>query len=198
MKMKRWDIINAIGEKYGNTDYLEIGLDSGICRDNVKAVNKTTVDPLDKTDNPTHLMTSDKFFAGNRDKFDVIFIDGLHEAPQVYKDILNALECLKDGGTILCHDMLPTSEEVQAVPRISTLWTGDGWKSWAKLRGSREDLEMYIVQDDWGVGVIRKGKQEIHEELNITLAEMDWSFYCEHKHKFNYISGGQFLERMKE
>ena len=90
--MKRWDIINVMGKKYGNTDYLEIGLCSGVCRDNVIAENKTTVDPLDKTDNPTHLMTSDKFFAGNTKKFDLIFIDGLHEAPQVHKDILNALD----------------------------------------------------------------------------------------------------------
>lgn len=196
--MKRWDIINCFIDKYGYKDYLEIGLDSGICRDNVKAENKTTVDPLDKTDNPTHLMTSDKFFRGNTKKFDVIFIDGLHEAPQVYKDILNALDCLKDGGTILCHDMLPTSEKVQAVPRISDLWTGDCWKAWAKLRGSRKDLEMFVVQDDWGVGVIRKGSQDIAEELNISLAEMDWNFYVEHQSKFNYIDGGQFLKKMEE
>ena len=44
--MKRWDIINVMGKKYGNTDYLEIGLCSGICRDNVIAENKTTVDPF--------------------------------------------------------------------------------------------------------------------------------------------------------
>lgn len=196
--MNRWDIINEFVDKYGYEDYLEIGLDSGICRDNVRTKNKTTVDPLDKTDNPTHLMTSDEFFRGNTNKFDVIFIDGLHEAPQVYRDILNSLECLKDGGTILCHDMLPTSEDIQAVPRISNIWTGDCWKSFMKLRGSRKDLEMFVVQDDWGVGVIRKGSQDIHEELNVSLAEMDWAFYLEHKSKMNYIDRNQFLDYIKK
>ena len=32
--MKRWDILNAAIQKYEYKDYLEIGLDSGVCRDN--------------------------------------------------------------------------------------------------------------------------------------------------------------------
>ena len=132
--MKRWDIINIAIEKYGYKDYLEIGLDSGICRDSVNVDNKTTVDPSTVCVKPTHNMTSDAFFLQNKDKFDVIFIDGLHEAQQVYKDILNSLDVLKDGGMIFCHDMLPNSEAVQAVPRISALWTGDCWKALFRLK----------------------------------------------------------------
>ena len=195
--MKRWDIINAYVDKYGYKDYLEIGLCSGMCRDAVKAENKTTVDPSERSDNPTHLMTSDRFFQINKNKFDIIFIDGLHEAPQVYKDILNALECLNEGGTILCHDMLPTSEIEQRVPRAQAIWTGDCWKAFMKLRGSREDLDMFVVNTDWGVGVIRKGQQEINENLNISLADMTWDFFKEHNDKMNKISPEQFLEKMK-
>lgn len=194
--MKRWDIINFYIEKYGYKDYLEIGLCSGICRDNVIVENKTTVDPNHRSNEPTHLMTSDHFFKINHKKYDIIFIDGLHEAPQVYKDILNSLDCLKDGGTIICHDMQPTSEAVQAVPRVSDVWTGDCWKAWSKLRGSRKDLEMFIIQTDWGVGVIRKGVQETVKELNVTLASMDWSFYQENSKYFNYISKDKFIDIM--
>ena len=53
-----------------------------------------------------------------------------------------------------------------------------------------------MVQDDWGVGVIRKGKQEIDEKLNISLAEMDWDFFLKNQHRINYISGTEFLEMM--
>lgn len=191
--MKRWDILNAAIQKYEYKDYLEIGLDSGVCRDNVNVENKTTVDPSNVCVTPTHNMTSDDFFYQNKETYDIIFIDGLHEANQVYKDILNSLEILNKGGMIFCHDMLPTSESVQAVPRISTLWTGDCWKAWAKLKGSRKDLDMFIVQDDWGVGAIRKGTQKIFTELDIPLENMNWSFYQEHKHKFRYI-GNDLLE----
>lgn len=190
--MKRWDIMNAYIDKLGYKDYLEIGLCSGICRDSVKAKNKTTVDPSDKTDNPTHLMTSDAFFEQNDKTYDVIFIDGLHEANQVYKDILNALDCLNESGTIFCHDMLPTSESIQKVPRISALWTGDCWKAWAKLKGSRKDLDMYIVESDWGVGVIRKGAQKIESSLDIDIEKMNWDFFCQNSSKFNKISVDTF------
>jgi len=180
--MKRWEIINRYIEKHGYSTYLEIGLDSGICRDNIKVAteNKTTVDPSDKTMNPTHLMTSDAFFEQNKETFDVIFIDGLHHGGQVLKDIENSLLVLNEGGTIFCHDMLPNSEATQKVPRIQAIWTGDCWKSWFKLRGTRKDLEMFIVESDWGVGVIRKGKQKIVKELDMPLEKMDWELFTKH------------------
>lgn len=194
--MKRWDIMNAYIDKLGYKDYLEIGLCSGICRDSVNAKNKTTVDPSDKTDNPTHLMTSDAFFSQNEGMYDIVFIDGLHEANQVYKDILNALDCLKEGGTIFCHDMLPTSEAIQAVPRVSALWTGDCWKAWAKLRASRSDLSMYIVESDWGVGVIQKGKQKIESEMDLPFEKMNWDLFCKWGNKMNKVDVNAFNQRV--
>lgn len=192
--MKRWDIINKYIENEGYKDYLEIGLQSGLCRDNIIAPNKTTVDPDDRSDNPTHLMTSDEFFTQNKEEFDVIFIDGLHHGDQVLKDIENSLAVLKSGGTILCHDMLPTSEEIQRVPRPmpEAIWVGDTWKAWAKLRATRPDLSMFIVEDDWGVGVIKVGMQKRAPMLDIPMEDMDWDFFVKHKDKFNYKSVDYF------
>ena len=48
--------------------------------------------------------TSDKFFENNKEKFDVIYIDGSHEAPQVYKDLSNSWNCLNYNGIIICDD----------------------------------------------------------------------------------------------
>lgn len=182
MIMKRWDIINKFISENGYKDYLEIGLQSGMCRDqiNLPQENKITVDPDTRSNNPTFLMTSDEFFEKNKKTFDVIFIDGLHHGDQVLKDIENALEVLNEGGTILCHDMLPNSDDVQKVPRIQDIWTGDCWKAWFKLRGTREDLFMFIVPSDWGVGVIQKGCQNIVPELDIPMEEMDWDFFVKH------------------
>ena len=51
--MKRWDVINLYIEKYQYKDYLEIGSESGMCRDNILAENKVTVDPCKTANNPT-------------------------------------------------------------------------------------------------------------------------------------------------
>ena len=47
-------------------------------------------------------MTSDEFFEKYpEEKFDVIFIDGLHHYDQCQKDTINALKKLNESGIIL-------------------------------------------------------------------------------------------------
>ena len=48
--------------------------------------------------------TSDEFFLNNKEMFDIIYIDGWHEAPQVYKDINNSWNTLNINGIIICDD----------------------------------------------------------------------------------------------
>lgn len=160
---KRWDLINAIINKKGYKKYLEIGLESGMNFDNISVDYKISVDPDERANNPTHNITSDAFFKKNKQKFDIIFIDGLHEREQVYNDVINALKVLKKGGTIVCHNMMPPSEEAQTVPRPLPLgiWTGDCWKAWLDLRHTRKDLEMFVLGMDYGCGVITVGEQDL-------------------------------------
>ena len=197
--MKRWDIINMLIDKNGYETYLEIGLQSGMCRDNINLPdeNKTTIDPDERSNNPTHYMCSDDFFLQNNKTFDVIFIDGLHYGKQVLKDIKNSLSVLNKNGVVLCHDMLPITEEIQRVPRPMPeyVWTGDCWKAWAKLRGTEKDIKMYIIEADWGVGVIQKGNQKIKKQLDISFEKMNWDFFCKNSKYFNKISVDAFTEQ---
>ena len=48
--------------------------------------------------------SSDNFFLENQQKFDVIYVDGWHEAPQVLKDINNAWNFLNKNGILICDD----------------------------------------------------------------------------------------------
>ena len=48
--------------------------------------------------------TSDEYFKNNNEKFDIIYIDGWHEASQVYKDINNSWDRLNLNGIIICDD----------------------------------------------------------------------------------------------
>jgi len=65
--------------------------------------------------------TSDKFFLKNKDKFDLIYIDGAHEAMQVYKDINNAWDALSVNGIIICDDYfyLDPTNIMENVPAVS-------------------------------------------------------------------------------
>lgn len=165
--MTRTEIIKALIDKTKAKKYLEIGMGSGLNFNSIECNYKICVDPT-PTVPVTFTLTSDDFFKQNKEKFDVIFIDGLHWSEQVYKDIVNSLNVLNDGGYIICHDMNPHSEFIQRYPQplIESEWTGDCWKAWVKLRSERNDLNMCVVDTDYGCGVITKGKQVLIKTLN--------------------------------
>jgi hypothetical protein len=118
----RTEVLNfLLSQLKRETTYLEIGVCNPICNYNyIKADVKYSVDPgYEFTTNPVDFkMTSDEFFAKrikndiltDKIKFDVIFIDGLHLAEQVDRDIVNSLNFIKDDGFIVLHDCSPPIE----------------------------------------------------------------------------------------
>ena len=123
-------------------------------------------------------LTSDDFFAQQKDYIkkiggiDVIFVDGLHLYEQTYLDIVNALQYLNKDGIILIHDCNPLTESAsiraytsEEAARIAPegwayIWNGDVWKSIAKLRSERDDLEIMVFNTDHGMGMVRFGKPQ--------------------------------------
>lgn len=188
--MTRTDIINLIVNKTNAKRYLEIGVDNGNNFENISCKYKLGVDP-----NPESaallIETSDEFFMRNKIKFDVIFIDGLHTREQVKKDILNSLNILSENGVIVCHDMNPEQESWQTEYFEGGLWTGQCWKAFAELRMTRNDLEMFVVDTDFGCGVIRKGEQNLLPlNDNLTYDHLDKN----RKEILNLISIKEFSE----
>jgi len=188
MEVKRFDIINHLIEKNSYTRYLEIGVQDGICFGNVVCDEKIGVDPAARVE-VSHKMTSDEFFEQNKSLFDIIFIDGLHESEQVYKDIQNALSCLSVGGTIVCHDMNPQREEHQTPKPTALTWTGDCWKALIRLRAENSLLEVKTVDTDWGVAIIKRGKSKKFEAPK----ELTWRWFDENRYEaLNLISTIEF------
>ena len=170
--MQRIEFINKIIEKYQYKDYLEIGVRGGVTFRSIQCNNKTGVDPVG---NPTYKMTSDEFFKQNKNKFDIIFIDGLHTKEQALRDVENSLKVLKSGGIIVMHDCNPHAEYLQVDeddPRKQSAWCGTVWKAWVSLRRKRSNLFMYVVNTDFGLGVIKKGIQECLKDDT----ELTWEY----------------------
>jgi hypothetical protein len=172
-KPLRSEVINfLLSTRSEDSTYLEIGVRNP--NDNFNKINaskKFSVDPgVEFKENPVDFkLTSDDFFSQLKEgtildaarKFDVIFIDGLHLADQVEKDILNSLDFIKDDGFIVMHDCNPPSEW-HARERYGydlsparNFWNGTTWKAFVKAR-KRTDLFSCCVDSDWGIGVISK------------------------------------------
>ena len=110
-KKTRFEIVQNIIKKKNYKKYLEIGCFDDELFNYVNCENKVGVDPVS---GGTVRATSDQFFKDNKEKFDCVFIDGLHEYHQVKKDIFNSLKFLNDDGIILLHDCLPNNYYQQA------------------------------------------------------------------------------------
>jgi predicted O-methyltransferase YrrM len=146
----RLEIIQNIIISKNYKKYLEIGCDKDQIFSNILIDFKIGVDPVQ---GGNVRKTSDDFFKNNLDKFDIIFIDGLHEYDQVNKDINNSLKALNDGGIILLHDCMPKSYFHQAVPRSRMSWNGDVWKNIVEARANPE-IDTYTCFADEGIGII--------------------------------------------
>lgn len=191
--MQRWDIINKFITDRGYKSFLEIGTASGECFNNVIAEDKTSIDPNEQT-NATYKVTSDKFFANKKHhknkSFDIIFIDGLHEAEQAYRDIENALNHLNRNGVIVIHDCYPTDRTMQEPYTNQHFWTGDVWKAFVKARAELP-YEMYVIKQDFGCGIIdtTQKKSQNTDDLPGDISKMTYEEYVAHPEWMNFREG---------
>jgi hypothetical protein len=138
------DVING----YEPKRYLEIGIFRCGTLSRVRSRLKVGVDPMPRVtfEEMSMLMqgdyalgewtiivpqASDEFFRGYEKSvpFDVVYVDGLHEYSQAMRDIRNGMDVLGDGGTLLLHDVIPTSEQMALDQGVGGdwQWTGDVW-----------------------------------------------------------------------
>ena len=187
----RWDLIEYLIKKYNDTNYLEIGCDKDQLFSKVKIKNKIGVDPFS---GGNVRKTSDEFFLENNEKFDIVFIDGLHIYSQVKKDILNSVQCLKPNGIVLVHDCMPDSVGKQAVPRYKMQWNGDVWKAIVDLR-QKNNLEIYTCEIDQGIGIITNKKNSSVLKLDIPINKIKFKdYYNNYKKYMRVISINEFKE----
>ena len=181
----RFEIIQKIIDFKKYKSYLEIGCDRNQSFYKISIDKRVGVDPVE---GGTHKMTSDKFFLNNNDKFDIIFIDGLHEYEQVMKDIKNSLNYLMKNGIILLHDCLPRTIWNQIYPRINSDWNGDVWKAIVECR-TYDTIDTYTCIADRGIGIIlpkkNKNKLIINREDFKKLKYKD--YYQNHEQYMNLI-----------
>ena len=177
---KRFEILQEIIDLKNYKSYLEIGCDRNQSFSNIKIDKRVGVDPVE---GGTHKMTSDEFFKINKDNFDIIFIDGLHEYHQVMRDIDNSLKFLNTNGVILLHDCLPRTLWNQITPRINSDWNGDVWKSIVHSR-TKTNIDTYTFIADRGIGIIFPRQNRIilriYNNINYKLLKFK-DYYINHE-----------------
>ena len=130
--------------------------------------------------------------------FDVIFIDGLHLADQLEKDIDNALKFIKEDGFIIVHDVNPPTEwharesySYKHTP-AEGYWSGTSWKSFLNKRFDKR-LKSCCINADWGIGIISK-KHNIGNSIQRTNHFFEYKDFEKNRKKYlNLISFDEFF-----
>jgi hypothetical protein len=200
MQLDRRQVIQTLINKRGYQTYLEVGVFLGKLFYSIKAKYKIAVDPnvkftrfklfkrSFKYKNNTNLtaksfkLTSDDFFARKANAIfknrpiDVCLVDGMHEYGFALRDVENSLKYLQPNGVIVMHDCNPANKE--AAVNFQTWkqnnfkgnWNGDVWKAVVHLRSQRNDINVFVLDTDFGLGVITWGNPE--SKLNFTADEI--------------------------
>ena len=176
-----YDIIPHLIHKLSARSYLEIGCAGDACFSSVDVPRKVGVDP-DR--GGTHRMTSDEFFSQNTEKFDLIFVDGMHKYEQVLKDVDNAFACLEENGIVVMHDVLPSNRYSAVANKKDkkkgiVAWNGDVWRTAFDLV-QRADVSFYIVPCLHGVGLISKRPNRFVLDIQ---PENNWEFFYSNWHR---------------
>src|SRR5690242_15814737 len=103
--MTKTELINCLIIRRRYKRYLEISIHTEQQNFIHVRCHKKVLIAGDSTGNPEN--EYDNFFKRNTEKFDLIFIDGIHTESRVLIDIHNAYKRLASGGMIILHDCMP-------------------------------------------------------------------------------------------
>ena len=209
MELHRREVIQQLIDTKGFKTYLEIGVFLGKLFYSIKAKTKIAVDPNVKFSrfklfkrsfrykNNTNLtaksykLTSDGFFQKKaafvfrRRPLDICLVDGMHEYSFALRDVENSLKFLQPGGVIVMHDCNPATPEAAmdfatwGTRQYKDDWNGDVWKAVVHLRSQRDDINVFVLNTDYGLGVITFGKPESKLDFspeqirNMSYADLD-------------------------
>jgi hypothetical protein len=186
--MDRIALIRELMTKKNLINYLEIGVFNGRVFFRVKSTFKIAVDPSFAFDrlrrfgkilvNPYNLFNhyiekkSDDFFAADAPrlfadrKCNMSLIDGMHEYHFALRDVENTLKYLSEDGIIIMHDCNPVTKEEACsfeewkAKGFKGQWNGDVWKTIMHLRTFRDDINVFVLDCDQGLGVITRRTPE--------------------------------------
>jgi glycosyltransferase involved in cell wall biosynthesis len=196
----RNDVINHVS--IPENKYLEIGIENGYTFKNVHFIDKIGIDPEPYfTDYNILKFTSDQYFSSCTEKFDIIFIDGMHQIEYLLRDFNNSIYHLNPDGKILIDDILPLHYDEQlkipkdnyyenGILKTSSPWTGDLWKFIYHILLNYKnyfDFEYFYNINYRGIACI-----QIKEIFNISLSDID----IINKYTYN-VDFGEYLKLLQ-
>lgn len=190
--MKKSDIINLLGAKYGFVSHLEISTpDTGFqyalvdraqyarCERAVYAIADEDA-PADqdityRTSQRTSCDLVDALSA--EPPFDLVFVDPHHTYENSFEDIVGGFSLVRQGGALVIHDCNPPNAQVAAPDFTPGEWCGVTYWAYIDFVLGRAGITYYTVDTDYGCGVVFKqpGPDRDTSRLHFDWVRMSWN-----------------------
>jgi hypothetical protein len=216
----RSTVIQALLDLFNEPRYLEIGVYRGATFRAVEATTKVAVDPEFAFALPApapgtafHEVTSEFYFGQllqRGEKFDVIFLDGLHTFEQTLRDLTNSLLCLSDGGVVVIDDVCPVSSlaAVSSYSRFNRLrellhvedgsWMGDVYRLVFFIEAFFQQLSYRTIAEDYGQMVVwHQPRLSLPERSVADVADMTYEDMILARSHFNARPWDELLAEVR-
>lgn len=195
--ISRRQVIQSFLDLYAAPCYLEIGVNKGATFLAIKAERKVAVDPVfrfdyedeDRKDSSAQFfqVTSDAYFGSlvDRDeRFDVIFLDGLHESGQTLRDLINATRFLAEDGVIVIDDVIPVTYQAslpdhrksiqlrEALGVVDKSWMGDIYRVAAFVASYFQQFQFALIEQNHGQLVMWRQSRSADEVVHRSIEEI--------------------------
>jgi hypothetical protein len=223
--LSRFEVVQSFLDLFECPAFLEIAVFQSDTFDRVAAPIKVLVDQnsvCEATNRIENLqktrvfrLTSDQYFYENtheQNKFDVIYIDGLHTFEQSLRDLLNSIACLNPNGVIIIDDIIPNSyvaslPDLALVSRLRTQmgmqdvsWMGDVFKLVFLIQSSFQQYSYATVQENRGQLVLwpeRRRASELVDRKIEHISRLEYSAVIEHEKLFNIRPCAEIVASVK-
>jgi len=210
--MKKSDLLNALAKKRDYRSYLEIG--TPFTGNEFGRVTSPTLsvrhrlaywcahdaDGQAATFRRDGLMLDAGDFVAGSAKYDLIFVDSFHTYECSMRDLLLARTLLTERGTIVVHDCNPYDEDLASPTYRPGAWCGTTYAALIDFILNSSDLVHCTIDDDVGLGIIRRGLQRPCDEALQQIWErfraddaLRYKVFASHKQRLlNLVSIEQF------
>ena len=224
MTKLRANRLNGLASINNAKQYLEIGVNRGITLNLVSVENKVGVDPcfrfdLESNSSGAELFkcTSDEYFDSSRSDghiFDLIYLDGLHEFNQTFRDFCNSLMFSHDNTIWLIDDTNPNSYEAslssqklakdlrKSTGMTDNSWMGDVYKtifainryfscfSYATFRGHGQTVVWKKQSSNCSIDRVN---------ANLDISSLDYAQFISHRDSvMNFIDDSAIYDLVKQ
>ena len=211
VKINQYILDNA---KFNGRKYLEIGVAKGGSFLPIVADVKLGVDIVITNNLKSHerrgknsvafcCESSDEFFngvaTGGFEAYEysdflppnLVFVDGLHEWEQAYRDIVNSFAVFGDDTIATVHDCLPRTETA-ATPKLADArkrsdytgaWNGDVWKAITKIR-MLGGYRAVTLDCDYGIGIVFRDASATTVGEGIFVSSLGWNDFVKNKTEY--------------